>query len=73
MEIINIINQKGFALSPRGELFQESTIEARLTMRDFLETMRSAGEHTGGPPPLNHNDRKAFADQLDKLIQKQIG
>jgi hypothetical protein len=68
-----VINQKGFALSPRGELFQESTIEARLTMRDFLETMRSAGEHTGGPPPLNHNDRKAFADQLDKLIQKQIG
>ena len=44
-----VINQKGFALSPRGELFQESTIEARLTMRDFLETMRSAGEHTGGP------------------------
>ena len=68
-----VINQKGFALSPRGELFQESTIEARLTMRDFLETMRSAGEHTGGSPPLNHNDRKAFADQLDKLIQKQIG
>ena len=68
-----VVNQKGFALSPRGELFQESTIEARLTMRDFLETMRSAGEHTGGPPPLNHNDRKAFADQLDKLIQKQIG
>ena len=68
-----VINQKGFALSPRGELFQESTIKARLTMRDFLETMRSAGEHTGGPPPLSHNDRKAFADQLDKLIQKQIG
>ncbi|MDG2421745.1 MAG: YaiI/YqxD family protein [Gammaproteobacteria bacterium] len=67
-----VINRKGFALSPRGELFQDSTIEARLTMRDFLETMRSSGEHTGGPPPLSHNDRKSFADQLDRLIQTEI-
>lgn len=68
-----VIEKKGFALSPRGELFQESTIGARLTMRDFLETMRTSGEHTSGPPPLNHNDRKSFADKLDQLIQKQLG
>ena len=24
--------------------------------------------HTGGQAPLNHGDRKAFADQLDKII-----
>ncbi|MEL0137888.1 MAG: DUF188 domain-containing protein [Halieaceae bacterium] len=30
--------------------------------------MRASGEHTGGPPPLTHGDRKTFADQLDRLL-----
>ena len=44
------------------------SIRQRLQMRDFMETMRASGEHTGGPPPLTHTDRKAFADQLDRLL-----
>ena len=49
------------ALSPRGEKFTKGNIGARLNMRDFLDTMRSSGEHTGGPAafsnaePLNPN------------------
>ncbi|MEX2468987.1 MAG: YaiI/YqxD family protein [Pseudohongiellaceae bacterium] len=58
------------ALSPRGELFNESTIKSRLTMRDFLETMRSSGLHSGGPPALSQRDRKAFADQLDRWLAR---
>ncbi|MDD9891102.1 MAG: YaiI/YqxD family protein [Gammaproteobacteria bacterium] len=63
--------EKGaYALSPRGEMFSQGTIGARLNMRDFLDTMRSSGEHTGGPPPLSQTDRKTFADQLDRFLQK---
>ncbi|NKB32806.1 MAG: YaiI/YqxD family protein [Pseudomonadales bacterium] len=65
-----VLEKKGHALSPRGEMFDQGTIGARLNMRDFLDTMRASGESTGGPPPLNQNDRKAFADQLDRLLQK---
>jgi uncharacterized protein len=57
-------------LSPRGELLTASNIKARLTMRDFLDTLRASGAHTGGPPALNQRDRKAFADQLDTLLSK---
>ena len=64
-----ILGQDGFALSPRGEMFNKGSIGARLNMRDFLDTMRSSGENTGGPPPLNQNDRKKFADQLDRFLQ----
>jgi len=60
------------ALSPRGELFTKDSIGARLNMRDFLETLRSSGEHTGGPPPLHQRDRQAFAAQLDKLISRYL-
>jgi hypothetical protein len=56
------------ALSPRGELFTTDNIEARLTLRDLQETLRSSGVDTGGQAPLNHADRKAFADQLDRII-----
>lgn len=61
--------EKGAAvITPRGERYTINTIKARLQMRDFMETMRSSGVNTGGPPPLNNQDRKAFADQLDRWL-----
>lgn len=63
-----VLEKQGMALSPRGEQFNENTIGARLNMRDFLDTMRSSGEHTGGPPPLSQSDRKSFADKLDRIL-----
>jgi hypothetical protein len=63
-----VIEKGGHALSPRGERYTPDTIRARLTMRDFMETMRASGVQTGGPPALNQTDRKAFADQLDRLL-----
>ncbi len=64
----DVIDKEGFVLSPRGERYTKDNIRSRLNMRDFLETMRSSGVHTGGPAALSQADRKAFADQLDKLI-----
>ena len=48
-----------------------ANIKARLTMRDFMDSLRSSGVDTGGPPALNQNDRKTFADQLDKILTQQ--
>ena len=65
-----IIENKGQALSPRGELFTADNIKARLTMRDLMESLRSSGIDSGSQAPLNHSDRKAVADQLDKIITR---
>ncbi len=65
-----IIEKGGHALNPRGEMYSANNIKARLTMRDFMDTMRSSGIHTGGPPTLNKSDRQAFANQLDKFLTK---
>lgn len=60
---------KGAAVvSPRGEAFTADTIGSRLNMRDFLDTMRASGEHTGGPRPLNQADRQQFSNQLDRWL-----
>ncbi len=66
----DVIEKGGHALNPRGELYSTDNIKQRLTMRDFMDTLRSSGINTGGPPALNQNDRKLFADNLDKLLSK---
>lgn len=63
-----VIEKGANALSPRGELFSIDTIRSRLNMRDFLDTLRASGTHTGGPPALNQSDRQQFANHLDRLI-----
>lgn len=66
----DVIKKGGLALSPRGEAFTQNNIGGRLNMRDFMDTMRSSGEHTGGPPPLHQRDRMAFANELDKILAR---
>lgn len=67
-----VLTNGGSALSPRGELFTAENIKAKLNMRDFMDTLRSSGVHTGGPSGLSQADRKMFADNLDKwLVNKQ--
>lgn len=65
-----VIDKGAVALSPRGELFTTENIKSRLNMRDFLETMRSSGVQSGGPPPLSQADRQEFANHLDRILTK---
>ena len=66
-----VIEKGGLALSPRGELYSPEDIRGRLTMRDFMDTMRSSGVDTsGGPPPLSQSDRQSFANHLDTILTK---
>jgi uncharacterized protein YaiI (UPF0178 family) len=65
-----VLDKGGYALSPRGEMYSVNDIRARLTMRDFLDTMRASGVVTGGPSALSQNDRKQFAGHLDQLLAK---
>lgn len=63
-----VIKKQGRVLSPRGELYTKENIGARLSMRDFMESLRASGVDTGGLSTLSQNDRKLFAGQLDKLM-----
>jgi len=66
-----VISKGCTALSPRGDLYTKENIRQRLNMRDFMDSLRSSGVNTGGPPPLDHGDRQAFANQLDRLLSRQ--
>jgi len=67
-----VVDKGGTALSPRGESFTAANVRARLNMRDFLDTMRASGIHTGGPPALSQTDRREFANALDRYLAKVI-
>lgn len=65
-----VLKKNGYAINPRGERYSQETINQKLGMRDFMDTLRSSGIHTGGPPPLNQTDRRNFANELDRLLAK---
>lgn len=67
-----VLDKDGYALNPRGELYTEDNIRARLNMRDLLDSLRTTGIDTGGPPALSQNDRHAFANGLDGLLTKFV-
>ncbi|OUV68241.1 MAG: hypothetical protein CBC93_02625 [Gammaproteobacteria bacterium TMED133] len=60
------------ALNPRGELYTKENIGPHLNMRDFMDTMRSAGIQTKGPPPISLSDRQSFANALDTILRKEF-
>lgn len=65
-----VINKGGHALNPRGEFYTKDNIRQALTMRNFMEELRSSGVETGGPASLSHADRQAFANELDRLLTR---
>ena len=66
----DVLEKGAHALSPRGERYSPDSIKAILTMRDFMDTLRGSGTHTGGQQPYSQSDRQTFANQLDRLIMK---
>ncbi|MCP4337842.1 MAG: YaiI/YqxD family protein [Desulfobulbaceae bacterium] len=68
----NVIEKGGLALNPRGELYTSDSIKSRLSVRDFMDTLRASGIDTGGPPVLNKGDRQNFANQLDRILTRNL-
>jgi uncharacterized protein YaiI (UPF0178 family) len=65
-----VITKKGFALNPRGELYTESNIKLRLSVRNLSENLRSTGVRVGGPSILSKKEIQAFANALDQFLTR---
>ena len=65
-----VIEKGGHALNPRGELYTSENVRERLSIRNFLDELRSGGVNTGGPPALTARDKQAFANQLDGFLAR---
>lgn len=67
-----VLEKKGLVITSRGERYTMENIKARLTLRDFMETMRASGIQSGGQATLNHADRQVFANALDGILTKSL-
>ena len=65
-----VIARGGQVLTPRGEVLDRANIGAALSMRNFMDGLRSSGVDTGGPPAWSAADQHAFARQLDRLLAR---
>jgi uncharacterized protein YaiI (UPF0178 family) len=68
-----VVGKGASALNPRGELYTKDNVQGLLDMRNFMDTLRSSGVETGGPPALSNSDRQTFAAQLDRWIARNSG
>jgi hypothetical protein len=64
------IEKGAHALNPRGELYTKDNVRERLSMRNFMDELRSSGVATGGPAVLSQRDRQAFASSLDAFLAR---
>jgi uncharacterized protein YaiI (UPF0178 family) len=55
-------------LDPGGEVLTPETVRERISIRDFMESLRSSGVDTGGAATYTARDKQAFAASLDKVL-----
>jgi uncharacterized protein YaiI (UPF0178 family) len=66
-----VISKNAHAIDHRGELYSVENIKQYLTMRNFMQEMRDAGEITGGPKAFGKKDAQNFANQFNAFLQKR--
>jgi len=64
------IEKGALVITPRGEALTKENIRGRLNIRDFLDTLRSSGIHSGGPAAISESDKRAFANGLDSYLAR---
>jgi uncharacterized protein YaiI (UPF0178 family) len=60
-------------IDPRGEVFTAESIGERLSVRNFMDSLRGAGVETGGHDAYNARDKQAFANALDRALTRARG
>jgi uncharacterized protein YaiI (UPF0178 family) len=68
----DVLNKEAYALNPRGEFYTQDNIQQFLTMRSFMDELRSSGVETGGPAAFSQADTRNFANQLDRHLAKKL-
>ena len=67
-----LVEKRVHVIDPRGEEYTTENIGERLTVRDFMDSLRGAGTETGGSRPYGPRDKQAFAATLDRVLSRAI-
>ena len=67
-----LVEKEVVVIDPRGEQYSADNIRSRLSIRNYLDQARGAGEITGGSRPYGDRDKAAFASTFDRLLARLI-
>jgi uncharacterized protein YaiI (UPF0178 family) len=59
-------------IDPRGEQYTAESIGERLSVRNFMDSLRSAGVETGGHSAYGSREKQAFANALDRVLTRAM-
>jgi len=59
-------------IDPRGTQYTRENIGERLSVRDFMDQLRSTGVDTGGPSGYGAKEKQAFASTLDRVLTRAV-
>jgi hypothetical protein len=59
-------------IDPRGEEYTRENIGERLSIRDFMDGLRSTGVETGGPSAYGQKEKQAFASAFDRTLTRSL-
>ncbi len=57
-------------IDPRGDEYTAETIGERLSVRNFMEGLRSTGVETGGHASYSAKDKQRFSNALDRALSR---
>jgi uncharacterized protein YaiI (UPF0178 family) len=66
----DLVEKGVHVIDPRGEVYTRDNIRSRLAARDFFESVRAAGVTTSGAASYSAQNKKEFADALDRALMK---
>ena len=67
-----LVDKGVVAIDPRGTEYTSESIGERLSVRDFMDQLRSTGVETGGPSAYGQKDKQAFAATLDRALTRLL-
>ena len=65
-----LVEKRVRVIDPRGEEYTRENVGERLSVRDFMDSIRGAGVDTGGSRPYGAKDKQAFAAALDRVLSQ---
>jgi uncharacterized protein len=67
-----LVDKDVVVVDPRGDLFTAENVRERLSIRDFMESLRGSGVETGGAAPYGPREKQAFAATLDRVLASAL-
>lgn len=67
-----VIEKGAVVLEQRGCLLTKDNIGEQLSIRNFMDEIRSTGVVTGGPSAFSNKNKEEFANQLNTYLNEHV-